>query len=352
MDKLQLEQIIFNPIKIDTPVGNNTIDFENKNSKIIYSEQLKKYHKVFYRRKINFLFNDLQRKYDLSGLDVTHATTLFSDGGLALLIKKKYHIPYVVTIRATDLSVFLKFRPDLYFLAIEILKESSRIVFISDSLKRRFFGHYLIKKHKITLENKCLIKYNGIDDFWLENLVEKKDNVPSKILYIGRLVPRKNVVNLATSILQLNANGLDCELHIVGNGGEDEDKIKEISKANYPIITYHGAINDMVQLKKMYNNSHIFALPAHGETFGLVYIEALTQGLPILCCENEGVDGVFEMNIGEICKTGSVSDITNSLQKLIANYKSYTLNKINFALFNWNLIAQDYLNLYHNINKR
>jgi glycosyltransferase involved in cell wall biosynthesis len=58
------------------------------------------------------------------------------------------------------------------------------------------------------------------------------------------------------------------------------------------------------KLLNNYRNSDIFIMPSYNETFGLVYIEAMSQGLPIIYTQNEGVDGYFkEGSVGYSVKT-------------------------------------------------
>jgi len=346
LDNLGLEQIIFNPIRKNTPLGNNSFDFKTANSKIIYSKMLKKYHRILFRKKINFLFNELDSKYDLASIDITHATTLFSDGAIALKIYKKYKIPYIVAARGTDISLFFKYRPDLIFLLKEILLNASKIIFISAALNRTFLNHPSIKSIKSRLLSKILVIGNGIDNFWLSNLKQQAKLKPNKILYIGRFDGNKNTLSLIEGVLKLKSEFPDLKLDLVGFGGGNEERVIELSNQHNDFIQYHGAIHDKEELQKVYLSNHIFAMPSHSETFGLVYLEALSQGLPILCSKNQGVDGSLEAKIGEFVNPKSIDSISEGLRNLITEYNSYELSKIDFSLFYWENIANTYMELF------
>ena len=92
-------------------------------------------------------------------------------------------------------------------------------------------------------------------------------------------------------------------------------------------------------------------MPSKGETFGLVYIESLSQGLPVLYLRDEGIDGVFKYKIGEKCNVHSIKEITDSLVNLIDNYSKYDIDKIDFEQFRWRNIAARYLTIYKSICK-
>tara|TARA_R110002167_G_scaffold107717_1_gene275334 strand:- start:248 stop:1372 length:1125 start_codon:yes stop_codon:yes gene_type:complete len=351
LDKQNIDQIVFNPVRDATPVGNNTVSFESTKSAIIYSKKLKKYHRFLFRQKINFLYQDLHSKIDLNKIDICHATTLFSDGALAYKIKKKHGIPYICAVRATDIDVFLKYRPDLLFIALKILRSAEKIIFIGDSLKKRFFEHTLIKKYKLKLKSNSKVIYNGVDDFWLNNICPKKNIKPHRILYVGRFISRKSIPNLIEAILYLKNKDYNLELNLVGSGGTDEPIIKDFVRKNKGIINLLGQIKDKETLKQIYRENHIFAMPSKGETFGLVYIESLSQGLPVLYLRDEGIDGVFKYKIGEKCNVHSIKEITDSLVNLIDNYSKYDIDKIDFEQFRWRNIAARYLTIYKSICK-
>ncbi len=353
LDDLNVDQVIYNPIKKGVNLNNNSIILNNKNSSILYSKPLKKYHRVLFRSKISFLKKDILSKKDISDVSCIHATTLFSDGALAYELSVKYDIPFIAAVRATDLTMFLKYRKDLHRKCNQIINRASKIIFISDNLKEKFLSHPLIKKNKKNIEHKCIVIYNGIDDFWLNNRVVKNDIKPvsAKIVYVGSLISRKNVVNLANAVLELNKKGIKCSLNIIGDGGSDKPKVIEISNANPNVIKYLGAIKDKQKLALEYSTSHIFCMPSRNETFGLVYIEALSQGLPILYSKNDGIDGIFEINIGEKCNSNNLNDIILSLEKLVKNYINYEINEINFSAFDWREIATKYSKIYNSIQK-
>src|SRR5690554_437621 len=110
LDKLGLSQIVYNPIKEKSRIGKNKIDLNVTDSEIIYSHILNKtIDRIFYRKKIKKILKDIETKIDLSEIKMIHAHTWYSDGGVAYLLSKKYNIPYIVTIRNSDLNVFQKY---------------------------------------------------------------------------------------------------------------------------------------------------------------------------------------------------------------------------------------------------
>ncbi|WP_158657043.1 glycosyltransferase family 4 protein [Maribacter cobaltidurans] len=316
---------------------------------LITSEPLKWFHKFFFSKKINFLFTDLISKTNPNHLELVHATTLFSDGAIALKIYKKYGTPFIVAIRSTDIDLFLRYRFDLYPLAKEILVNASKLVFVSNSIERNFFAHPFILKieEKYCLKKKSKVLPNGIDDIWVSNINPQKKLRPHKILYIGKFDYNKNVISLIKAFLSLNPSNKNLQLTLIGSGGIQEKKIIEYSEKYGDSIKFLGPIYDKSQLMEIYRSNHIFAMTSKVETFGLVYLEALSQGLPILYTKNQGIDGTFKENIGKSTNPFSVKSIAEGLNEIVESYDQYELNKINFNNFSWNNIAQLYFELYN-----
>ncbi len=349
LDKLGLSQIVYNPIKERSRIGKNEISFSIKDSKIIYSHILNKTtDRVFYAKKIKKILKDIESKIDLSKINFIHAHTWFSDGGVAYLLSKKYNIPYIVAVRNTDLNVHYKYFIHHRKFGFNILNHSEKIVLIG-KYQKMFFNTYV--KNYAEIKSKFKVIPNGVNFFWIENvkLFEPQQPINKfKILYVGTFIKRKKLLELQQAIIELSKNDIDCELHIVGDKGKQTQMILETIKAHPKIFKYHGRIEQKEELIKIYSDCHYFAMPSLHETFGLVYVEAMLQGLPILYTANEGIDGFYDEKIGEKVVSSDVTEIKQKLLKLIENYDSYTIptQKL-IENHDWKNIALQYQQLYN-----
>ena len=90
-------------------------------------------------------------------------------------------------------------------------------------------------------------------------------------------------------------------------------------------------------------------MPSIHETFGLVYIEALSQNLPVVFTKGQGIDGLFDESVGVGVNAFSVEEISEAIKKILKNPKGYNNKQICFNDFNWDIIAGKYNNYYHEI---
>lgn len=343
LDKNGVQQVIYHPLRNINSVGKNSFEFSTNNSEIVYSKILKKHHRLLFRRKIFFLYKDIIKKINLKSIDCLYATTLFSDGTLAYMISKEYQIPYIVALRNTDINLFLRVRPDLYALAKRILLNSSKIVFISPSLKDVFFKNRYFSKIEKYLDSKIEIIPNGIDNFWLENINIIAPKTQNEFLFIGRFDSNKNVIRLINSLENNRKQFPDIKLNLVGGyGNKHDDVLTSIKNKNW--IKYHGKIYDKNKLKDIFSHCDFFAMPSIHETFGLVYIEALSQGLPVLYTKEQGVDGIFEKEVGIATDPKNETQISYDISWMIENRKflTYNIKELDFARFDWAKISLRY----------
>jgi glycosyltransferase involved in cell wall biosynthesis len=116
-------------------------------------------------------------------------------------------------------------------------------------------------------------------------------------------------------------SGGGWQLEIVGDGdlrAKYEKKAQELNIADK--IKFSGRVSDE-DLPKKYQVADCFVLPSinKGEAFGIVLIEAMASGLPVIASDLPGVRGVFTPESGLKVKPGDVEDLAGKLKYLMIN---------------------------------
>ena len=353
VDDLGVSQIVYTAVRDKSLMGRNRIHLKQSNSEIIYSNILSKYvDRIFLRCKVRKITRDVKSKINLVDINCVHAHTWFSDGGVAYQIFKEFSIPYIVTIRNTDLNLFQKYLVHQRNFGMKILENAAKIVLISESYKERLMQQNSLRSIRQKLKEKIIVIPNGVDDFWIENAVAQKKwpDLPVKVLYVGKFLRGKGVIQLQKAIEILNSKGVLVHLHLIGGGGSMHKNVLSLVDRNPQTMFYHGEIKDNSVLKTYFERSHFFAMPSKRETFGLVYAEALLQGLPILYTSNEGIDGFYRENIGEKVVSVKIENIRQQLFKLVENFDSYNIPILKIKKnHNWKAIAKIYEGIYDSV---
>ena len=302
--------------------------------------------------KIFFYFCFL-RKNGLSGVEVIHAHTLFTNGLVGLLLSKKYKIPLVVTPRNTDVNYFLPRWP-LFFrpLAKIILSRCEAVVFLSPSFLENQLQTFLPTEFFDEVRSKSKFIPTGVTDFWLEKSrpsdFSGRDDKVIKILFVGKLRANKNVGLLIEAVRELTLSKESVELIIVGDGPCADLLSREAE--NLP-VTFMGHIDNKQELKSVFGELDIFAMPSFKETFGLVYLEAMAQGLPVIYSKGQGFDGVFQHGVvGLAVDPTSKADLVLAIKSIMSNWSEISGRCVALArTLEWPRVAQSLNAVYSDL---
>lgn len=338
-----------NKVYVPTFDVNTSVIIPNQN--VIVSECFKKWDRIIFDYKQKKISNDIQSKIKISEFDCIHAYTLFSDGNIAMKLSKKYGVPYVVAIRNTDVNTFFKMMIHLRSRGVEIMRNAAAIFFLSESYCEEVFEKYIPKKYYVELKNKTHIIPNGIDDFWLKNKLREKlkseFNKEIKLLYVGKIDKNKNIQTTQKVVNVLRKKGYNISLSVVGKI-VDKNEFKKIIKDK---STRYTTPKSKEELIKIYRNNDIFIMPSFKETFGLVYAEAMSQGLPIIYTKNQGFDKQFKEGlVGYHVDPNQIQNIVENVIKIIKNYENLSRNSVKYVeYFNWNKICKKYYSIYKKV---
>lgn len=333
---------VFTDTKVKVP--------EYISSNIIISKCYKKWNRIFFPLKHNKALNDIQNVIDITAYDIMHAHSLFSNGYLAYKLFLKRNIPYIVAVRNTDVNVFFKFMPHLRNLGISILQNASRVIFISESYKEQVIEKYISKELKDGIREKSIVIPNGIDEYWLNNkniLHHKNIHDPIRLIYVGTVDKNKNIETTIKASKKLLISGFNVSYKIIGKIQNNKYRFK-IKKNKFISYVANSPKEDILPL---YRESDIFIMPSKHETFGLVYAEAMSQGLPVIYTRNQGFDKNFpEGEVGFPVKYNDPNEIIEKIHLIINNYSMISQNCIQRVnRFDWNAIAKEYMDIYKRV---
>lgn len=362
IDGEDIVQTVFVPLNANNHdrVGNKPISFINEESRIVYSTKLKGYHKVLYGLKIKAIVSEIIKTENLSTVDLIHASTLCFDGAIAYELNKRYKIPYIVAVRNTDVNAYYKKLAWRHGFFTNILKKASKIVFISPKYKESFIRCQVPSNAIKEVESKMVVIPNGVSQVFIDNINHTYHELGNviRIIFVAAFYKGKGLLETIQAADNLRQKGYNVEFNAIGKGlpnrPRDEKYIKEVEllAQGKDWVKLQSFMKPDEIIKEM-RISDIFVMVSSPETFGLVYVEALSQKLPIIYAKNQGFDGFFQDGIvGYPALAGNVSDIQNAIEILIKNYKQICENIQTVDLhkdFDWKSIGQKYRKIYNEI---
>lgn len=143
------------------------------------------------------------------------------------------------------------------------------------------------------------------------------------ILFLGRLTKQKDPIRFIKIIHKLKHDKKDITAFMIGDGELREECLEEIHKLkceeNIKLLGFKENRFDYI------NNSKILCVPSLWEGFGLVAIEALSFGKPVVCSGVGGLIDIVNSDCGAICK--SDEEYCDEILKLLTDQDYYNSKK-------------------------
>lgn len=214
-------------------------------------------------------------------------------------------------------------RKIIYFINYQweswLCKKSQKIFSVSPSLKDETVRQYNINKNKIVV-----IK-NGLDTNVFSKKIDPK-KLSKDLLFVGKISYRKNVIDLVKILKSLTDTDPLFKLHIMGRGEKEYlHKVKsKISEYNLDNKVFFHAYRTDVELNNLYEKCSIFVLTSLVEGFGLVVLEAMAKGMPVVAYDNLGVRDIINGTNGYLIDP---FDYQNFVGKILNFYSNKNLYK-------------------------
>jgi glycosyltransferase involved in cell wall biosynthesis len=214
---------------------------------------------------------------------------------IMIKLKEEYNCPCSLVLHGVD----IKYLPE------NLIKNLDAVGFRSMPIKNTFLN---VSK---VIPKKIFMCYSGIKDEYFSKTHSHSFNVFTKrLLYVGALIKRKHVDSIIRMLPSVYDQDCDYLLEIVGYGPE-ENNLKTLVKDMHLSSKVHflNKIDRDQVLVKMQENECFIMISSH-ETFGLVYLEAMSQGCIVIASKNEGIDGIIVNGInGFLCHAGNNNEL-------------------------------------------
>lgn len=315
--------------------------------------------RFMYKTKIKKFTKDLLHTININDYYTVHAHSLYSDGGVAYELFKQYQIPYFVAIRTTDTNYFMKYYPWLNGYAREIIENAKAVFYISGDIKKSVIENLYNGKSGTLADEGCIVP-NGIDDFWIKHKAKEHRrrqpyNKCIKLIHVSRLLKVKRVDLSILAVVEMKKRGWDPHLDIVGDGEEYDYLLDFVKKHGLESnVSLKGKITIKDELLKLYYDEDVFLMLSENETFGISYIEAISQGVPIIGRSGTGVSSYFSsVPVGVFISNDEPVHIADAIENVINNYEDYSHNCLSqVGNFDWKYIIMQYCKLYDEIKEK
>lgn len=184
------------------------------------------------------------------------------------------------------------------------------------------------------------------DDFLIERT---RATHAFRIGFIGRLDPIKRIPDLLHAVKRLGGDAAGIHLHVFGAGAEREKLMSEIAQMGLrDAVTMHGSVPGPQEALKQID---LLVLPSSAEGFGLVLIEAMAAGVPVIGTNAPGIrDVVKDGETGLLVPVGSPQELAEAIRRVMED-PALRRRLIGHALadvrerFTWEAVLREYAEL-------
>ncbi|MFC2084426.1 glycosyltransferase [Bacteroidota bacterium] len=312
---------------------------------------LDNYSGEFMYLAVKSIINSIYNKFKF---DLIHAHTAYPDGYAAIRLKLKYNIPLIVTVHGLDVCSCAPYKPliersqILCKKIIEVFSTADKIVGVSSLVRNSIIRYYHDSQKVIYINNGI-----PIDKVKLKSTWNRGQRI--KIISVGYLDKRKGHEFVIRSLTDLIKDGFKLEYTIVGDGENRkflETLVEEFGLKN--IVSILG-MKSQDEVFRSLSEADIFCLPSWDEALGVVYLEAMATGLPVIACKGQGIIDVIEDKYnGLLVEPKNLESVQSALRILITN--TDLCRKIGQKArqrvldnFTWQRNANKYIELYKEI---
>lgn len=245
---------------------------------------------------------------------------------------------------------------------------------LAPSLLNNFIVKVMDTTHNIAMKNSRVVVVSSLDyakssrvaSKYIDKCVEiapnfkEKEHVETKriknsIGFLGRIVEEKGIDILLKAFQIVKKELPDATLRIAGDykniaGGSIYPKLKEyINKENIKDVTFLGKLKEE-DLSKFYSELDVFTLPSINslEAFGMVQLEAMFCGTPVVASDLPGVRTIIEnTKMGLIAKSRDEKDLADKIIKVIKNRDKYIIPKKDIMkIYSNDILVKKYSDLF------
>lgn len=282
--------------------------------------------------------------------DLIHAHGRFLNAGaLALEIKRKYRINYIYTEHSTHFqsgNVPVSAIPILN----KVIDHASLYIAVSESLLEH------VRKYLNRDIDNAIVIPNVVDQLFEAPLKKCMQAAPAvEFINICNLEYKKGVDVLLKSFQKAFRGSSTYKLTICGDG-PDKNHLKQLSQdLNLTENVRFLGRKSKSEIVDLLDKSAVFVSSSRIETFGVVVIEAISRGLPVIGTRSGGPEYIITDVCGTIVEPGNIDQLAEAMERMVSEYTYYDKNNIReYALQNFgtSMFYNKMNNIYHSFNEK
>ena len=191
--------------------------------------------------------------------------------------------------------------------------------------------------------------FSAITSTGRENRLARSPNEVLRIVGIGRLVHKKGFDLLLHAVAAIRDDGLDVTLVLAGSGPESRSLLRLSRELGLENVVHFLGWQDDVQ--QCLEDADVFVLPSRDEPFGIVCLEAMALGVPVIATRTDGPSEFLDDETAILVEPEDPSGLAQALQRIAAEPEQAATRAAAAALrfeqhYSVRAVVAQYLELY------
>ncbi|WP_229745382.1 glycosyltransferase [Pullulanibacillus pueri] len=258
---------------------------------------------------------------------IIHAHYIFPTGMVGLWYKKLFKAKLIVTAHGGDIDRMARKSQRLFTYTRKVLEHADHIIAVGEQLKEDIVRDFSIEPCKVSVLNMGVNRelFYPIDQ---KLAVRRLGLNPSKkhILFVGNIIKDKGLRELFSAFQILSASDRELELHLIGHHKEPvfyEELAVQASQMGSDRIHFYP-VQSQAQLACWMSACDLFVLPSYMEGFGLVALEAMSCGTPVVATAVGGLKYLIGEENGLLVPPKNSEALAEAMAHVLNDSEVYT----------------------------
>lgn len=275
--------------------------------------------------------------------DIVHAHWTIS-GGAAVWSRPFHRRPVVVTVQGSDIFQVPKLPLGAAYTR-HVLSHCQRATTLTAALYRAA-TQIGVDEHKLT------VIPNGVDIHeFVPALTTAREKV---ILFVGFLIKRKGVTFLLDAAVKVLARHPDYCFVVLGEGPEEKSLREQAIRLGIEETVNFLGFQPQQVVREWMQRAQMFVLPSVEEGQGVVLLEALASGTPVIGSDVDGISEVITPAVGRLFPAGDSTALAEQILELIENEPlrhqlALAARQRAETAYDWDRLALEYVALYRQV---
>lgn len=282
--------------------------------------------------------------------DLIHAHLAYPDGLAAVHLGKEIDKPVVISVHGHDIREIPESNSRWRFLVSEALCRADAVVVSSHDARERVleFGVDCRRLYDIP---------QGVDCSLFNLDVSKQQRKEDwRLLYAGRFDKKKGLSDLIDALKILRLQNRKVTLRLVGasqsGGGDQQFRLRADYNEVGEWVKFERAY-PWSEMPKVMASADIFVLPSYYDSFGIVLIESMACGIPVVATKCGGPEQLIDPTVGRMAEIGNPESLANAIGQVIDNYGTFDKKIIRSRalMYDYRSVANQILAMYAKVIK-